>query len=286
MQTNGKYLIVNGDDFGISEEVNEGVIQAHQRGILTSCSLMVTGDAFEGAVRLARQNPNLAVGIHITCVDGRSVFPHSEIPHLVDWSGHFPSDPACTGVKYFFCKRARKELFREVGAQFERFQETGLDFSHIDSHCHMHVNPVAFSAALEMGEKYGVRRMRVPEDDYNTARPFLEPSRGKAGYDLMFRILARRMKVKLRGRGFRFPSRVYGNFLSGAMTREYVLSVLDHVRTGISEIYFHPALLFDHADTGKVQHLLELSILLDPDVRSRMEKLGITPATYFDLDKF
>ena len=70
------------------------------------------------------------------------------------------------------------------------------------------------------------------------------------------------------------------------MTREYVLSVLDNVRDGISEIYFHPALLFDDPDQGKVQRLRELSILLDPDVRLKIEKLGITPATYSDLDRF
>jgi len=286
MQTCRKYLIVNGDDFGSSEEVNEAVIQAHQRGILTSCSLMAGGAAFEGAVRLARENPNLAVGIHVTCVNGKSVLPHPEIPHLVDWDGNFPSDPACAGLKYFFCKRAKKELFRELGAQFQKFRETGLNFSHIDSHCHMHVNPSVFRAVMEIGEKFGIRRMRVPEDDYNAARPFLEPSCGRAGYALMFRLLARRMKLKMRERGFKFPSRVYGNFLTGAMTREYVLSVLDNVRDGISEMYFHPALSFDHPDQGKVQRFRELSILLDPDVRLKMEKLGITPATYSDLDRF
>lgn len=286
MQTCRKYLIVNGDDFGASEEVNEAVIQAHQRGVLTSCSLMAAGAAFDGAVRLARANPALAVGIHVTCVNGKSVLPHPEIPHLVDWDSNFSSDPARAGLKYFFCKRAKKELFKEVGAQFQKFHETGLKFSHIDSHCHMHVNPVVFGAVMVIGEKYGIRRMRVPEDDYNAARPFFEPSRGKAGYAFMFRLLACRMKWKMRGRRFKFPSPVYGNFLTGAMTREYVLSVLDHVRDGISEMYFHPALSFGHPDPGEVQRLREFSILLDPDVRLKMEKLGITPATYSDLDRF
>jgi len=139
---------------------------------------------------------------------------------------------------------------------------------------------------MEIGEKYGIRRMRVPEDDYNAARPFFETSCAKSGYAFMFRLLACRMKLKMRGRGFKFPSRVYGNFLTGAMTRDYVLSVLDNVRDGVSEIYFHPALSFDHHDQGKVQRLRELSILLDPDVRLKMEKLGINPATYSDLDRF
>jgi chitin disaccharide deacetylase len=285
MQEIRKYLIVNGDDFGASEEVSRAVIQAHQRGILTSCSLMVAGDAFDGAVRVARENPTLAVGIHVTCVNGKAVLPHSEIPHLVDINGNFPSDPTLAGLKYFFCKRARKELFREVDAQFLKFSETGLRFSHIDSHCHMHVNPVVLGAVMEMGERFGIRRMRVPEDDYNAAKPFLKLS-GRAGYAAMFQILTWRMRQKMRGREFKFPSRAYGNFLSGAMTREYVLSALDYVPAGISEIYFHPALLFDTLSTDNVQRHREFSILLDQDVRLKMELLGITPATYFDLDRF
>jgi hypothetical protein len=61
---NLRRLIVNADDFGFSEEVNEAIIRAHNEGVLTSTSLMVTGQAFDHAVRLASENPGLGVGIH------------------------------------------------------------------------------------------------------------------------------------------------------------------------------------------------------------------------------
>ena len=89
----------------------------------------------------------------------------------------------------------------------------------------------------------------------------------------------------MRGRGFRFPSRVYGNFLSDAMTRDYVLSVLDNVQTGVSEIYFHPALLPAQPDPAKSRASGSLRFCSIRDVRLKMEELGITPATYFDLDR-
>jgi predicted glycoside hydrolase/deacetylase ChbG (UPF0249 family) len=75
-----KQLIVNGDDFGLSESVNQGIIQSHQQGILTSTSLMVSGDAFENAVALAKTHPNLAVGLHLVTVCGKSVLPRESIP--------------------------------------------------------------------------------------------------------------------------------------------------------------------------------------------------------------
>jgi len=54
-------LIVNADDFGISESANRAIERAHREGILTSASLMVAGDAAEGAVQIARANPQLGV---------------------------------------------------------------------------------------------------------------------------------------------------------------------------------------------------------------------------------
>src|SRR5262249_38723920 len=75
-------LVVTGDDFGASRSVNRAIIEAHRRGVLTHASLMVTGDAVDEAVRLARANPGLSVGIHLVLVDGRSALPPSRIPHL------------------------------------------------------------------------------------------------------------------------------------------------------------------------------------------------------------
>src|SRR5438132_5013442 len=113
-------LIVNADDFGVSAEVNEAVIRAFKEGVLTSTSLMVTGEAFAQAVRLAKENPGLAVGMHLVTVVGRSVLSHFEIPTLVDREGNFSNNPIAAGLKYFFSPRARRELRNELAAQFEK----------------------------------------------------------------------------------------------------------------------------------------------------------------------
>lgn len=282
-----RYLIINGDDFGISAEVNEAIILAHRHGILTSCSLMPGGAAFDNAVRLASENPGLAVGIHVTCVAGKSVLPHAEIPHVVAPGGDFPEDPARAALKYFFCKSTGKELFREIDAQFDRFFSSGLKCSHIDTHCHMHVNPAVLHMVVELGEKYGVKRMRVPDDDFFGALQFFSQPLGKAAYALVFKLLCARMRPVLSRRGFRFARRVYGNLLTGNLSAEYALAVLDLIPPGISEMYFHPALEQDTQapDRKRLQRLRELAILLDPRVRSKMQNLGITPATYFNLDR-
>ena len=66
------------------------IVRAFQNGIVTSASLLVTGSAFEEAVALARQNPNLDVGLHLALVEERSVLGPDLLPTLVDQSGRFP----------------------------------------------------------------------------------------------------------------------------------------------------------------------------------------------------
>jgi predicted glycoside hydrolase/deacetylase ChbG (UPF0249 family) len=60
-----RYLIVNGDDFGMSPGVNRGIVEAHRHGILTSASLMLSRAGCEEAAALARENPDLSVGLHL-----------------------------------------------------------------------------------------------------------------------------------------------------------------------------------------------------------------------------
>ena len=97
-------LIVNADDFGRSTSINQAVIRAHREGILTTASLMVNEPACEEAVTLARQNPQLGVGLHLTLLCGRSALPPGEIPGLVGADSAFTSNPAGAGFRYFFVR--------------------------------------------------------------------------------------------------------------------------------------------------------------------------------------
>src|SRR5437867_1515295 len=60
-----KYLVINADDFGLSDGVNKGIIESHEHGIVTSASLMVYGAAVSGAIADSRVNPRLGLGLHI-----------------------------------------------------------------------------------------------------------------------------------------------------------------------------------------------------------------------------
>src|SRR5262249_30026641 len=242
IQTSPRRLaIINGDDFGYSRGVNRAIVEAHQHGILTSASLMVTGDAFEEAVALARSNPRLAVGLHLVLVCGKSVLPPSEIPHLVDASGRFPFGPQKTGLRYQFNRAARRELRSEIRAQLNKFHGTGLRLSHVDGHLHMHSHPVVFRMLIDMAAEFGIKVIRLPREELGvTLRIDRTNLATKLAWWWIFGRLGRYGERRLSRTGIKFADRVYGLLASGRMTEEYLLEMIPRVNGDLIEIYSHP----------------------------------------------
>jgi predicted glycoside hydrolase/deacetylase ChbG (UPF0249 family) len=73
--SSARVLVVNGDDFGLTDGVNRGIVDAHTKGILTSASIFPNAPATDAAFALAARVPTLGVGIHLTLVDGTPVLP-------------------------------------------------------------------------------------------------------------------------------------------------------------------------------------------------------------------
>jgi predicted glycoside hydrolase/deacetylase ChbG (UPF0249 family) len=117
-----KYLIVNADDFGLTEGVNRGIFDAHEKGIVTSASLMVRAQSAEGAAAYARSHPSLDVGLHIDLGEWR--FQNG------DWIAVYEVAPVDDA------EAVREEILRQLEG-FRRL--TGRDPSHVDSHQHVHL---------------------------------------------------------------------------------------------------------------------------------------------------
>ena len=81
-------LIVTADDFGRSASINQAVEQAHRDGVLTCASLMVNGVCFDQAVQIAKRNPNLGVGLHLTLVCGRGKYEEGCIEETIALAWH------------------------------------------------------------------------------------------------------------------------------------------------------------------------------------------------------
>jgi hopanoid biosynthesis associated protein HpnK len=237
-----KNLIVTGDDFGLALPVNEAIIEAHKRGVLTTASLMVGERHFRDAVDRARRQPHLKVGLHITLVEGLPVSKPSQIPDLVDAGGSFFSRLGRSGFRFFFYPNIRKQLETEIRAQFETFSKTGLLLDHVNAHNHMHIHPTVLRLILKVGKDYGLKAVRLPNE------PPLRSSRasGKsfgprfASWMLLSPWL-NLMKVLLRRADIQYNDFFFGMEDSGSMTLELVLGIIKNLPEGTTEICFHPA---------------------------------------------
>ena len=154
-------LVVNGDDFGYSEAINEAIARCHREGVLTSATLLVNRPATGAALALARATPTLGVGLHLNLTEGPPVLPPEEVPSLVERGGHFRPFPA--QLRAIVEGRARTvEVERELRAQFDLLLGRGLLPTHVDGHLHVHAYPRVLSLTLRLMAEFGVRAMRSP----------------------------------------------------------------------------------------------------------------------------
>jgi hopanoid biosynthesis associated protein HpnK len=268
-------LIVNADDFGRTPAINQAVVRAHHDGILTTASLMVNEPATDEAVALARENPRLGVGLHLTFLFGHPALPASRIPGLVNERGEFGVNPAASGFRFFFDRRLRGQLRAETHAQFERFRATGLPLDHLNGHLHLHLHPVIFRILMEDAEQLGIQRLRLTSDPLWLN---LRLASGALGYrvvhSLIFNRLAARARPVLRRRGIAHTRAVFGLLQNARVDEAFVTRLLPRLPAGDSELYSHPSL-----DDSK--H--EFEALVSPRVRGQIDQLGIQLIRYRDL---
>ena len=158
-------LIVNADDFGLHSAVNAGIIDGHRRGIITSTSLMAGGEAFTEAVSMAKQNPKLGIGIHITLVGGvKPVCDSSEVSSLLTPEGVFPENYVEFIKRIYSGKINYSELRKEIHGQIAQIMDTGLRVTHIDGHQHLHVLPTVLPIVIEQAKSFGIHAIRIPDE--------------------------------------------------------------------------------------------------------------------------
>jgi hopanoid biosynthesis associated protein HpnK len=268
-------LIVNADDFGRSQSINEAVIRAHREGILTSASLMVNEPWCAGAVAMARENPKLGIGLHLTLLCGHSALPPEKIPDLVNARGEFGNDPVRVGFRYFVQRNLRDQLRAEIHAQFKKFHATRLPLDHVNGHLHLHLHPTVFRILMDDAEELGIRQMRLTREPFWMDVLLASGRRVyRSAHAAIHFCLSWLAQSRFRQQRIRHTDRVFGLLENDRVDEAYVLKLLSILPTGDSELYSHPSL-------DKFKH--EFDALISPRVKEKINNLGIKLIRYQDL---
>src|SRR5437763_7454952 len=237
------WLIVTADDVGLHPGMTEGAIRAHREGIVTACSIVANGTAFEDAVYRLRDVPSLEVGVHLTLVEERSLtgvsFPRSYIGFVL-------------GRKDFAA------IERELRAQIERVLASGLRVTHLNSHQHLHMWPRLFAMTVRLAEGYGVDYVRRVRD------------RGGRGG------IGRRAAIAALNRIGSADENQYtiGVMEAGHLTADRIIDLLPFVE-GTTELVTHPGVAVDAYEHWNYAWDAEAAALCDPRVRAAIADRGI-----------
>lgn len=152
-------LIVNADDYGLTEGVSLGILKAHRDGILTSTTCMMNMDNIEEYLKMTKDYPNLGLGVHLTITLGKPLTKVS----FVDENGYFLKAENRKPIVN------QEELYQEWKAQIDKFISImKRKPSHLDSHHHVHLLPGNIDIALKLAKEYQIplRQETYLQDEY------------------------------------------------------------------------------------------------------------------------
>ncbi len=271
-------LIVNADDFGESQEVNNGIIEAHRNGIVTSASLMANMPAFDHAINCIRENPTLDVGVHLNVHRG---VPLTDCPTITR-DGMFLKNPLALIYRgYTGRTRVREEITHEFDAQMKKIIASGVHISHLDTEKHLHVFPFIFDIVLEIAKKYNIPAIRLPYERAMLTTLFNPSQLMKTA---VMTLTSPWNMYLLKKSGRKSPHHFYGVSLSKKFTVLNVEKLLRKLPKGISELSCHPGYAPDaiktYIDAYRKQ---ELDTLTDPGLKEYARERGIVLSTFSDI---
>ncbi len=242
----GRWLVVNADDFGLTAGVSRGILDAYRTGIVSSTTALVNLAADPDLDAEAAGLPGLGIGLHVNLTWGTPVSRAAAVPSLVGTDGRFPRDPALAAARAVL-DEARREIEAQVDAFARRF---GRPPTHLDSHHHVHRQPRIAEIVLDVALAAGLP-LRSQDPGFRDG---------------------------LRRRGARTPDHfVGGDGAEPYWTTARLLDTLAGLPVGCTELMCHPG-RYDESLAGSRygrQRETELAALRDPEARATVERLGI-----------
>ncbi len=285
-----RQLIVNADDFGLTEAVNRGILHTHREGIVTSTTLMANGEAFDAAVTMSRQAPRLGIGVHLNLTSGEPVSPASSIPSLVDRSGRLHFNPGRL-LRALVARQVNlADVESELRRQITKIISAGIVPTHLDGHKHVHVLPGVSDIVIRLAQEFSIRSVRCPWEVAPNLRTLIRSGNSRAAVVKQYLVgrivsgFARGFEEKLAKAGLGVPANFYGLSQTGFLDAQSIRDILERLSDGVSELMCHPGYVdTDLVRTGTrllAQREVEIRALTSPLVGKLLAGRGIQLISY------
>ena len=275
-----RLLIVNADDFGLTEGVSRAILRAHAGGIVTSTSALAVAPAFRRCAPWLGDAPELGVGVHLAAVgEDPPLLSSREIPTLVDQRGHF-----FYSWRQFLPRMAAgridiDDVEREFIAQADAVRSSvgAARVTHLDTHQHLHLWPSIASLVCRLAQRWDVPAMRVTR------------SLGRSPKGRLVNALAARLDRRVKAAGLVAPAAFAGFDEAGGVGASRLVEVIDRLAatgTRAAEIGLHPGER-DDAELARYEWGYqwgdELEALLAPSAREAVVRAGFTLGSFAAL---
>ncbi len=265
-----KWLIVTADELGHSSKRNQGIVDAHAKGIVTSAAMLAYGPAFREAVKIAKALPRLDIGLHLNLSEGEPmVLGHKT---LVGPSGSFLGrQEARRRIKEGLVDL--REVEREADAQFETLKQAGIKVTHLSSIDHVHIRGQLASPLAMVAKRHGVRCFRCPADKVRPPSLTLTPERVAAVEE--YRQSALNSISVYASQRLRSTENFGGAAISGKLTAELLIETLRNLPEGLTELMVHPGIKAAESGFEGPEREEEVRALTDPRIKPLLKELGI-----------
>jgi predicted glycoside hydrolase/deacetylase ChbG (UPF0249 family) len=278
-----KRLIINADDFGLHESINDGIFQGYSAGCVTSATIVAGGDAFSHAVRISQCCPNLSIGIHLTLVGLRPV-ARGDVSSLLTPDGNFFSSHAGFIRRYLKGAISRQHIETELHCQLQKVAGSGIRISHVDSHQHLHALPGFPKIIGRLAKEFHIARIRIPAEPFWFFDTPHSPRRTLERTALTGCALWARQQYL--AQGLYGPENFFGMLSGGRMSQSSLQAILARLPEGTSEIMVHPGLdneALNHQYHWGYHWREELEALQSPETLRLIQTKRIHLVSYRDI---
>jgi chitin disaccharide deacetylase len=271
-------LIVNADDFNSDEERNRGILEAAEKGIVTSVSVIANLPFNAESVSKLKTVFGPRIGIHLNLTKGAPIA--RRITSLVDESGQFFKKKNAWR-RALLHQYDLKEVEGEFAAQISRLRELGITPDHLDGNNHLHIFPHIAEVVARLARDFNIKKIRLPLENFQNPGHYFQP---KAFKKYFFGLLAKRASFMFKSFNLLFPEHFAGIQFPQVAEIESLRKFFRALPPGTTELMCHPGYRnVSMPLSPQSKHEEELASLTTPEVLAALEQEQITLISFHDM---